>query len=85
MYSGDSQWLWSVSLPGNRLLCFCEFTDLLIGKLFSSSEEVIPQEIFGIGFEILLLYFCLGDLRKRIKKMNLQVEEPLVGSTSRSL
>lgn len=53
--------------------------------MLSSLEEVIPQEIFGIRFEILILYFCLGDLGKRIKKMNLQVEKPLVGSTSRSL
>jgi hypothetical protein len=54
----------SVSLRVNKVCS--EFTDLLIGKLFYSSEEAIPQEIFGIGFDILLPYFCLGDLHKGI-------------------
>jgi len=32
-------------------------------------KGVIPSEIFGIGFEILLPYSCLGDFCKRIKNL----------------
>lgn len=38
-------------------------------QLLHSSQGAIPREIFGIGFEILLPYSCLGDLCKRIKNL----------------